>query len=167
MVFVLVALINMRHLLAASKKMSNVVGVLVVLIAAILAGPGLAQFTLAPLSQSEVEGFLFGQKLIGEYSNGERWNEELSNDLSSDYADSTGRMTGRMGFDGAALCFTYAGSSDPGPHCFEIWKRGHNCFDFYGTDGQIGLQDRRFGRGWMARAWRADQPSSCRGDLIS
>ena len=167
MVFVLVALINMRHLLAAWNKMSNAVGILVVLILANLAGPGLAQFTLAPLSQSEVKTFLFGHKLIGEYSNGERWTEQLKKDMSSDYSDSTGRMPGEMVFDGSALCFNYAGSLDPGPHCFEIWKRGANCFDFYGTGGQVSLQDRRFGRAWMARAWRADQPSTCQGDLIT
>ena len=163
----MVALINMRHLLAAWKKMSNAVGILVFLILAILAGPGLAQFTLAPLSQSEVKTFLFGHKLIGEYSNGERWSEELGGDMRSNYSDSTGQMRGTMQFDGSALCFTYSSSLEPGPHCFEIWRRGPNCFDFYGNEGAVSLQDRRFGRAWMARAWRVDQPSSCQSDLIS
>ncbi|MEP1207085.1 MAG: hypothetical protein ABJM29_09740 [Rhizobiaceae bacterium] len=122
---------------------------------------------MAPLSQSEIRLQLFGKSLIGEYANGATWSENLSADLTSFYVEGEKQMVGEMHFNGSILCFTYRQSENPTPNCFEIWKRGVNCFDFYESDQTIPLMDRRVGRGWVARAWRSDQTSSCQSDLLS
>lgn len=166
MVFVLIALINMRHLLAATKKMSNVAAILVAGLTTFIVFPVKAQFTLAPLSGSEIRSELIGSNLIGEYTSGENWSETLKSNMTSLYKDAAGEMSGLVKVNGSILCFTYPSSNNPQPHCFEIWKRGANCFDFYGATSSSGLQDKRFGRGWLARAWRVEQPSTCQSDLI-
>ncbi|NKB51571.1 MAG: hypothetical protein GKR97_05000 [Rhizobiaceae bacterium] len=125
-----------------------------------------AQFTPGPLSPSEIQIQLLGHSLIGEYSSGARWSEQLHSNMTSTYVEDDSTMHGVMDFIGPVLCFTYSQSDDPNPHCFEIWKRGANCFDFYGIDDIAGLSDRRFGRGWLARAWKTDRASTCQSDLI-
>ncbi len=166
MVFVLSALINMRHLLAVKRKKSNAAAILVISLFLTLPLSAKAQFSLLPLSQSEIQAALFDTKLVGEYSNGQRWSEFLNNDMTSIYIEDSYTMAGQIRFKGSVLCFTYPQSEDPLPHCFEIWQRGANCFDFYGADGSTTLMDTRLGRNWLARAWRADKTSTCQSDLI-
>ncbi len=166
MVLVLIALVNMRHLLAASLKMSNSVVILITFSLLSSNNSARAQFTLGPLSRSDIQIQLLGHNLTGEYSSGARWSEQLHTNMTSTYAEDDSTMIGVMSFTGSVLCFRYRNSDDPDPHCFEIWKRGANCFDFYGIDDIAGLSDRRFGRGWLARAWKSDLASTCQSDLI-
>ena len=160
------ALINMRHLLAASRKMSNAAVLLLAGTSITTAEPSSVQYTIAPLSQSEIYAAMIGHNLIGEYSNGQRWSEQLKTNMTTIYTEDKKAMVGHMRFSGSVLCFTYPQADDRQAHCFEIWKRGANCFDFYGADNLTATHDKRFGRGWMARAWRADQASTCQSDLI-
>ena len=73
MVFVLSALINMRHLLAATLKMSNIG--LALILATLIGGvmPVAAQFAQSSLTRPEIRSEMFGQMFTGEYSNGGRW----------------------------------------------------------------------------------------------
>lgn len=167
MVFVLSALINMRHLLAAMLKMSNIV---VSLIFAMALGSSIqvwAQQALTPLNQSQIRSDMFGQMFTGEYSNGARWAERFNPNMTSVYVEDGISVHGHMEFKGSILCFDYPYRTDLTGGCFEIWKRGSNCFDFYGPQSNVSFEDRRLGRNWMARAWISDVPSTCKGDLIS
>lgn len=167
MVFVLSALINMRHLLAAMPKMSNIALMLVILLSITLVGTALAQFAPTPLSKSQIRNEMFGHLFTGEYSNGGRWAERLNGNLTSVYVEDGRPIHGHMDFQGSNLCFEYPNRTDLEGGCFEIWKRGQNCFDFYSTNSVASLEERRWGRAWMARAWISNQPSTCKSDLIS
>ena len=166
MVFVLSALINMRHLLAATLKKSNLV---VPLIAVCLIGGAVqaaAQLVLTPLNQSQIRSVMFGQMFTGEYSNGAQWAERLNPNMTSVYVEDGKAIHGHMEFRGSILCFEYPNQPNLNGGCFEIWQRGNNCFDFYGSQSTVSFEDRRLGRNWTARAWNADQPSTCKSELI-
>ena len=133
MVFVLSALINMRHLLAAKWKMSNI-GLLAVLLVLLTSTPSVsAQHSLIPLTQSQIRSDMFGRMFTGEYSNGGRWAERLNPNMTSIYVEDGKSIHGHMEFRGSLLCFEYPHRPDLDGGCFEVWKRGNNCFDFYST----------------------------------
>ena len=130
---------------------------------------GIAQLSLAPLSPDEVRMRLFAQRVIGEYSNGQNWAEKFNSDGTSLYVENERLLTGKMHFEGKRLCFTYNNEAMTGG-CFEIWPRGSNCFDFYAQRKEglpATLNDKRFGRGWDARAWVDGSPSTCQTEHIS
>ena len=166
MVFVLSALINMRHLLAAMLKMSNIVVSLISIAVWLLPHPTFAQSDFTPLNQSQIRSDMFGQKFTGEYSNGGQWAERFNPNMTSVYVEDGKAIHGHMEFRGSILCFEYPYRPDLQGGCFEIWKRGANCFDFYSTESAVSFNDRRLGRNWMARAWISDVPSTCKSDLI-
>lgn len=166
-VFVLIAFINMRHLLAAEKKMSNLSCICVTLICCCLTIQASAQTSLWPLSRSEIEAKLFGHLFSGEYSSGTSWSEEFKRDFTSIYKDEENRMLGTMAFRSDLLCFSYPSTASLEGACFEVWKRGVNCYDFYGADDLVSVQNRRSGLAWQARAWIVGRPSTCPGEPIS
>jgi len=106
------------------------------------------------MSATEIKQFVFGFTMSGEYASGQSWAERFNKDGTSSYSEN--------------------GKYDENPTvsggCFEVWKRGANCFDFYSTNADqpaASLDQRRFGRGWDARAWYADQKSTCLSEEIS
>jgi len=128
-----------------------------------------AQIALAPLSQHEIQTRLFGQRVIGEYADGKSWAENFNADGSSQYVQDGKLTLGKMHFEGKRLCFTYDPKDMIGG-CFEIWPRGKNCFDFYARGEEslpARLDDKRFGRGWDARAWIDGEPATCETEHIS
>jgi len=167
-VFVLTTLNIMRRLLAAYRKMSNVRSLLLLCIGVVsFYSPSThAQIALAPLTGNEIQSALFGRLFTGEYPNGSQWAERFNPDFTTQYSED-GRVTkGTMSLNGNILCFTYADNDQSGG-CFEVWKRGPNCFDFYSPTSDASLDQRRFGRAWQARGWDADQPSTCLSEEIS
>jgi len=125
-----------------------------------------AQLVLKPLTGAEIQKFVFGTTMSGEYPSGERWAERFNKDGTSEYSESGELSLGTMSLNGNILCFTYLDKPTTGG-CFEVWKRGPNCFDFYSPTGDATLDQRQFGKGWDARAWYADQPSTCVSEQIS
>ena len=161
------AMINMRGVLAAMLKMSNRSALLLVIISFGCLSSALAQFALTPLNATEIRSTLFGQLFTGEYPSGSQWAERFNTDGTSDYSENGMAIRGTMSLSGSKLCFTYPNTQTLNGGCFEIWKRGANCFDFYTPDGGATLDQRQFGRGWQARGWIADQPSTCLSEEIS
>ncbi|MEE9313879.1 MAG: hypothetical protein V3V02_04450 [Rhizobiaceae bacterium] len=125
-----------------------------------------AQLTLKPLSGSEIRSFMFGRLMSGEYPDGNQWAERFNRNGTSDYSENGKPIRGQMTLNGNILCFTYASNQSSGG-CFEVWKRGPNCFDFYATRSGANLDQRNFGQGWDARGWYANQPSTCVSEQIS
>ena len=166
MVFVLSALINMRHLLAATMKKSNLVAFLIAIQVLGLASTAVAQTGFTPLNQSQIRSQMFGQMFTGEYFNGGQWAERFNPNMTSVYVEEGKAIHGHMEFKGSLLCFDYPYRPDLEGGCFEIWKRGANCFDCYSSQSVVSFNDRRFGRNWMARAWISDAPSTCKSELI-
>jgi hypothetical protein len=166
-VFVLVAVINMRHLLAARRKMSNLLLIVAILIGPAMSGPVSAQAVLPPLSKSEIQALMFGQRLSGEYSTGAAWSERLNRNFTSNYTDADRSLQGAVAFRNNLLCFTYPDSALLPGGCFEVWKRGANCFDFYGASDPVSLKQRQWGQAWQARAWIVGQTGTCPGEPIS
>ena len=166
MVFVLSALINMRHLLAAKLKMSNIVVSLIAMSVWISPVSVFSQSNFTPLNQSQIRSDMFGQMFTGEYSNGAQWAERFNPNMTSIYVEDGKPIHGHMEFRGSLLCFEYPYRPDLEGGCFEIWKRGANCFDFYSSNSTVSFEDRRMARNWMARAWISDVPSTCKSDLI-
>ncbi|MGI9355581.1 MAG: hypothetical protein ACR2PF_10535 [Rhizobiaceae bacterium] len=159
---------NMAGVLTAIRRMS-IPALGTALLLATLIGIGNAQIALAPLSKREIEYRLFGQRVIGEYANGQSWAENFNADGSSQYVQDGELTVGKMHFEGKRLCFTYDPREMIGG-CFEIWPRGKNCFDFYARNENglpARLEDKRFGRAWDARAWIDGEPATCQTEHIS
>ena len=122
-----------------------------------------------PLTQSEIRNEIIGLTLDGEYQDGMKWRERLGVDGTSVYEQDGAVAKGQVTFRRGRICFAYANEFTGG--CFEVWRRSFNCFDFYSEndDGTLGAtaMQRRNGIAWTARAWRADQPSTCVSDQIA
>ena len=122
-----------------------------------------------PLTGTEIRNEIIGLTLDGEYQDGMKWRERLGTDGTSVYEQDGAVAKGTISFRGPRICFTYENEFSGG--CFEVWRRSFNCFDFYSLndDGTLGAtaMQRRNGIGWTARAWRADQPSTCVSDQIA
>lgn len=164
-VFVLTAIVLMARVLAAIAKKSNAA----MLVLACVVTAVHAQSSLAPLTQSEIKQSLFGQRVTGEYASGLAWAERFNTDFTSDYVQNGVPSRGLMRFEGDVLCFRYGEKQLTGG-CFEIWRRGTNCFDFYSVSAagpNASLTQRRHGEGWDARAWIDGQPGTCSSDQIS
>ncbi len=166
MVFVLTALINMRGVLAAMKKKSNLATLVLLVVILCSTSVTHSQVSLTPLTAAEIKRFMFDRLFTGEYPNGLLWSERFNRDLTSTYSESGQILEGIMRLDGDLICFSYPDSIDSFGGCFQVWKRGNNCFDFYSSQSLAGVFDRRFGRAWQARAWNADEPSTCFSDKI-
>lgn len=129
-----------------------------------------AQIALNPLSGGEIAQYLFGRTVTGEYDSGKAWAERFNRDGTSEYSEDGILRRGRMTLRGNRLCFEYGQIDGLVGGCFEVWKRGQNCFDFYGVgDGTLSatLNQKRFGEAWSARAWYSDEPSTCTTAQIS
>ena len=170
MVFVLTALINMRGVLAAIMKMSNLVAKSVIMLIALVSldsGVATAQVTLAPLQEHEIRANMIGKLFTGEYPDGTQWAERFNSDLTTDYSVNGQIDKGIMSINGSIICFTYPQNPLQVGGCFEVWKRGPNCFDFYASDSSASLDQRRFGRAWQARGWVENKPGTCLSEEIS
>lgn len=173
MVLVLVDNVFMRGLLTAKKKMSNYWHhfIWTTLLSALIAVPiAHAQFALTPMNAPEIQRVLFGQSVTGEYPSGRAWAEHFKDNGTSTYVEAGRPVIGKMRFNGNALCFTYPPSSGSVGGCFEVWRRGENCFDFYSSqDGRTisSKQEKQYGHAWSARAWIPSQKSTCQTELIS
>ena len=119
------------------------------------------------LTATELRLLLPGLTLTGEYADGSGWSEHFAPDGRSRYTDGTGTAEGRMTYRAPGVCFTYGASPDLSGGCFEVWRRGRRCFDFYGEGAMPAFTERRFGRGWTARAWLPGGREDCETDLIS
>ena len=170
MVFVLTAFIIMGGLLRGFEKMSNTVFAFM-LITGVLVNTHTvrsthAQLTIAPLSGPEIRATIYGTTMSGEYPSGQNWSERFNLDGTSTYVELGKISEGKMSLNGNILCFTYKNDDQFGG-CFEVWKRGPNCFDFYSSSSNASLDNRQFGKRWDARAWHTDRPSTCVSEQIS
>ena len=162
-------IVNMLGVLTAIWKMSNksLLAAGFVLFSILNTS---AQLARTPLSADEIRKFMFGTTMSGEYASGQTWSERFNSDDTSQYVEDGKLFVGEMTLKGNILCFSYNATADVSGGCFEVWKRGPNCFDFYSknTDSpSANLDQKRFGRGWDARAWYADQQSTCLSEEIS
>ena len=124
----------------------------------------------AALNESAIRAQLFGLSLSGEYASGAPWSESFNRDGTTVYADDRGESKGTMEFKGNHLCFRYQSGSEMSGGCFEVWKRGRNCFDFYGVSGSgtdASYTQKVRGLGWDARGWSEGTAKDCVADLIS
>ncbi|MFD0916722.1 hypothetical protein ACFQ14_09910 [Pseudahrensia aquimaris] len=131
---------------------------------------GAVSANAAALSESAIRAQLFGLTLSGEYSSGAPWSEVFRADGTTVYTDSRGEARGTMEFQGNQLCFKYTSGADMSGGCFEVWKRGRNCFDFYGsseTGTEASYTQKVRGLGWDARGWSEGTAKDCVADLIS
>ncbi len=165
MVFVLTAFVNMARLITRPLKMSIPVLSVAGLMLACFTTNSSAQMALSALSKSEIKSLLFGRSVEGEYDDGLSWSEHFYTNGTSDYTQSGLTLHGTMTLNGNVLCFFYRESNTGG--CFEIWRHGPNCFSFYDASSSATLNQRRFGRGWDARAWYQGQEATCAGDQLS
>lgn len=128
--------------------------------------PANAQATLAPLQADAIGKALLGTRLAGEYPSGRQWAEQINSDGSTIYVEDGKISAGRTTINGPIICFTYEREPLQGG-CFEVWRRSDNCFDFYASDSDASLDDRRFGQGWSARGWYSNKPATCVSDQIT
>lgn len=151
------------------KKMSNWVAVFVSLITG--SQMASAQQNNGLLSAPQVRALFFGQTMTGEYSDGQSWAEQFGRDGNTRYSQNGQVFHGKMKLQGSNICFEYAPDTGFTGGCFEVWKRGANCFDFYSTtvDGFAAAtaSQKHFGQAWSARAWYPDRKSTCTTDQIS
>ena len=119
------------------------------------------------LTPDEASAVLRGITVEGEYDNGAAWTETFHRDGRSTYTDDGGTGTGTMRFAPPGVCFAYPDTTGLTGGCFEVWRRGARCFDFYGVANAAGPMDRRFGRFWSARAWTTGGREDCGSDLVS
>lgn len=136
----------------------------------------LVQFTLLPMTGTEIRNELIGTQLSGEYSSGRGWSEQLKSNLTSIYEEDGSKLKGRVSVTANQICFTYSREGDGrmGSQsitgvggCFEVWKRSANCFDFYSATSPPPLRIRRFARNWLARAWKTSSESTCENIPVS
>ncbi len=149
-----------------SKKMAILLRTIFLLLLFLVNFSATAQLVLKPLTGVEIQKFVFGSTMSGEYPSGERWAEQFNTDGTSEYSESGILSHGTMSLNGNILCFTYPDKPTTGG-CFEVWKRGPNCFDFYTPTGLATLDQRQFGKAWDARAWYANQTPTCISEQIS
>lgn len=163
----MVPFINMRHVLAMGFVLSNSSRVVLTVLICFLTAPLLAQPIPAPLTSNEIRSKLFGQYLIGEYDTGQSWSEQFNKDATTLYSEGGRSLNGKLTFKRNLACFTYPDDDEITGDCFEVWQRGHNCFDFYSEQSSAGPQERQFGQGWQARAWIAGRDDTCVVDRIA
>lgn len=126
-----------------------------------------SQVTLTPLVESQIRQNMLGKMFTGEYPDGTRWAERFNRNYTSNYSESGRLEQGVVTINGGVICFDYPKSPEQVGGCFEVWKRGPNCFDFYATGSDASMDQRRFGRGWSARGWDESRPSTCLSEEIS
>ena len=123
------------------------------------------------LVEQEIRQALLGQTFDGEYADGRAWSERFNEDLTTKYQEDGPAVSGTMWFLPRQVCFRYGEASDFSGGCFEVWRRGANCFDFYGTGFGSGtsasLLQKEQGAAWTARAWMAGRPSTCNAQPIA
>ena len=119
------------------------------------------------LTPVEASRALSGLTVEGEYESGAPWEETFHRDGRSTYSDAEASGTGTMRFTRPGVCFTYPPGTGLAGGCFEVWRRGKRCFDFYGIANAAAMIDRRLGRGWSARAWTKGGREDCGSDLVS
>ena len=124
------------------------------------------QTTIEPMSGAQIQRDLLGSRVTGEYPSGQKWAEQFNLDGTTIYAEAQKLNFGRLDINGNQMCFSYNSEKLSGG-CFEVWKRGANCFDFYSANNDADLLSRRFGQQWSARAWKSDQPSTCTSEQLS
>ncbi|MEO1397581.1 MAG: hypothetical protein AAFU56_01780 [Pseudomonadota bacterium] len=170
MVLVLTAVVNMRGVVNAVRQKSMRL-LLALGLAVVTLSWSAHALALSAMNETEIRDALFGRTLNGEYQDGQFWTERFNTDNSSDYIENGVPVRGTMQFKNGYLCFSYPAETQQTGGCFEVWRRSTNCFDFYGTTDLGGpaapLSYRRFGQGWTARAWFADQKSTCISDQVS
>jgi len=119
------------------------------------------------LNQQQVISHLVAQSLLGEYPNGRQWSERFHHDGSTTYREGSRVIHGNTYFRDDFVCFHYSNDPKMSGGCFEVWKRGANCFDFYGSRSPNSSQtyatkiQKQFGQNWSAQAWYSNQPNTC------
>lgn len=118
------------------------------------------------MTGEDVRSELIGRTIEGLLDDGDAFTEVLRRDGTSLYRTGQGTFEGRTRITGDAFCFVYPPSTMD--HCFVLWRRGSNCYDFYPADpsGEADADPlaQITGIGWRARAYRADAESTCPAD---
>ena len=148
-------------------KKSNQTFITLLVCCGMMVTSSLAQLSIHPMTGTEIRQILFGQLLTGEYPSGVQWAERFNKNETSNYSEDGRTRLGIMKLNGNILCFDYPDDPDQSGGCFEVWKRGPNCFDFYSSSASANLDQRRFGRAWDARAWISGKTSTCLSEEIS
>lgn len=139
-------------------------GIIALAVAMFLTAPTLA-VTIGPMSEAQIKAALVGKIFEGEYPSGTSWRESFDASGNTVYQEGGRSDLGRMTFQGNVVCFTYSDPSRSGG-CFNVWRRGANCFDFYSTNNIATRLQRDRGTAWDARAWEEGKPRDCTADLI-
>jgi hypothetical protein len=117
------------------------------------------------MSQEAMRAAFIGKTLDGHYVDGLAWSETYSAEGRLDYRESLRKGLGFWYFRGQVFCTFYDPGHGLSGGCWTTVQASTNCYEFY----LAGLSDRGAEgesspgplSGWLARAWRKGEPSTC------
>jgi hypothetical protein len=123
------------------------------------------------MSEDAMRTAFIGNTLDGQYVNGERWTETYTADGRLDYRESVRKGLGYWFFRGRVFCTFYDPGHGLNGGCFNALQPSSNCYEFYfaGTSEHDADKEASPGPlgGWVARAWRKGEPSTCESRPIA
>jgi hypothetical protein len=111
------------------------------------------------MTEQTLRAAFIGKTLDGYYADGEDWTETYRQDGRLDYSDRKRRGAGYWYFRDHVFCTFYDPGHDINGGCFTAFQVSANCYEFY----LAGVSEREAdpAGGWVARASRRDEPSTC------
>ena len=114
------------------------------------------------MTDDDLRATFTGQKIMGHYTNGKKFNEEFRRDGTLTYIDVRRQNTGRWSISNDSFCTIY--DADPLGGCYQVARVGSNCFEFYfiaRTKQQAEKPEDRTKPSWTARAWLSQNEPTC------
>lgn len=117
------------------------------------------------LKGPDIIDHLAGKSVRGTYADGTPFTETFWPDGKDTYWDPRGSSSGTWRVSEDMMCFTYDAVSNMSGGCFRVEKIGANCFDFYAVSQPPGLDPRKGGPRYTARASADGAPETCPDEL--
>jgi hypothetical protein len=114
------------------------------------------------MNESELKAVFAGKGVDGRYRSGGPFAETYGADGHVDYEDEVRTSGGHWSIQAGTFCTIYDDDSAGG--CFQVRRRGSNCFEFFfvAPTEEEALKSQAAKPQWTARAWVQDQPSTCK-----
>jgi hypothetical protein len=112
------------------------------------------------MSNAELTATFGGQNIVGEYENGETFQETYAADGAVSYRDALRTSGGRWSVGAGSFCTIYDG--DPSGGCYRVRQASENCFEFHFV-ARTAAEAEKNPRtpDWTARGWFPDKPRTC------
>lgn len=112
------------------------------------------------MSNAELTATFRGQSIVGEYENGETFQETYAADGTVSYRDELRVSGGRWSVRAGSFCTIYDG--DPSGGCYRVRQAGENCFEFHFV-ARTAAEAEKNPRTphWTARGWFPKNPRTC------